>query len=246
MDLPAPAAACPVCGDALGAAPRRCGRCDTPHHAECWDYVPGCAIFGCVESAPPALLSWPWTHQVLLARARLTTLNAHLIQGAILSFAALIAIPKDSSPALFGAFVALSFFGALGLALQVGLEVFYRLSPARHTVAEAARLGDRRLRDEIDRRAGALIPWASWKVAWVLGMACCTPFLVRDIIQAVATGEVQPVLIGLFVALPTVGAGIGAFFFPGLWLSEKMIGSQRVLIRRLEASLPAAPEKPGG
>lgn len=45
---------CPVCAAALlqGEAVQRCPRCDTPAHRDCWEYVGGCAIFGCTaESA---------------------------------------------------------------------------------------------------------------------------------------------------------------------------------------------------
>lgn len=46
-DLPAEIQ-CPVCAGAITeATPRTCPRCDTPHHGDCWDYVGGCAIFGC-------------------------------------------------------------------------------------------------------------------------------------------------------------------------------------------------------
>ncbi len=46
------AADCPVCGSSISGAVRVCGRCDTPHHAECWEYVGDCAIFGC-RARPP-------------------------------------------------------------------------------------------------------------------------------------------------------------------------------------------------
>lgn len=40
---------CPLCGRPLGASPRRCERCSTPHHAECWEYFGGCATSGCAR-----------------------------------------------------------------------------------------------------------------------------------------------------------------------------------------------------
>lgn len=42
---------CAVCGDLLGERVRRCPRCETPHHQDCWTYNQGCAVFGC--EAPP-------------------------------------------------------------------------------------------------------------------------------------------------------------------------------------------------
>lgn len=42
------ASRCPVCnGEIATAVAAPCPRCETPHHQECWDYVGGCAIFGC-------------------------------------------------------------------------------------------------------------------------------------------------------------------------------------------------------
>lgn len=46
---------CVVCGNALEEPIRRCETCKTPHHAECWDYFGGCAIFGCEPRAPADL-----------------------------------------------------------------------------------------------------------------------------------------------------------------------------------------------
>lgn len=42
---------CPVCGMPLEANLRRCGRCRTPHHGECWDYAGGCSTYACGEKA---------------------------------------------------------------------------------------------------------------------------------------------------------------------------------------------------
>lgn len=38
---------CPVCGQALGRPITACGNCHTPHHADCWEYNEGCAIYAC-------------------------------------------------------------------------------------------------------------------------------------------------------------------------------------------------------
>ncbi len=40
-------ASCPICGERLGEAVRRCDRCDTMHHEDCWTYFGGCAVFAC-------------------------------------------------------------------------------------------------------------------------------------------------------------------------------------------------------
>ena len=41
-------AVCPVCRLAIGdRPPRTCERCETPHHADCWDYLEGCGMYAC-------------------------------------------------------------------------------------------------------------------------------------------------------------------------------------------------------
>lgn len=40
---------CPVCSDGSGDLSRRCGGCQASYHRECWDYLGGCAIFGCED-----------------------------------------------------------------------------------------------------------------------------------------------------------------------------------------------------
>jgi hypothetical protein len=54
------ASRCPVCnGEVAASDARPCPRCDTPHHAECWDYVGDCAIFGCRPALPGGAGSLP-------------------------------------------------------------------------------------------------------------------------------------------------------------------------------------------
>ncbi|MBI2943912.1 MAG: hypothetical protein HYY25_06900 [Candidatus Wallbacteria bacterium] len=38
---------CRVCGEPLERATVTCAACETPHHADCWQYLGRCAIFGC-------------------------------------------------------------------------------------------------------------------------------------------------------------------------------------------------------
>ena len=41
-------ATCPVCACSLGEEQLKCcPGCETPHHADCWEYNKGCAIYGC-------------------------------------------------------------------------------------------------------------------------------------------------------------------------------------------------------
>jgi hypothetical protein len=38
---------CPVCGHPVAESALPCARCRTPHHADCWKYFGGCAVFAC-------------------------------------------------------------------------------------------------------------------------------------------------------------------------------------------------------
>ena len=39
---------CKVCGVVIEDEPRTiCARCKAPHHADCWEFIGGCSIFGC-------------------------------------------------------------------------------------------------------------------------------------------------------------------------------------------------------
>lgn len=40
-------AVCPVCGEPLHGDKLFCSQCHTPHHRDCWEYVDGCATYGC-------------------------------------------------------------------------------------------------------------------------------------------------------------------------------------------------------
>ncbi len=42
-----PSGRCPVCDCPLAPPLNTCARCRTPHHADCWGYFGGCAIFAC-------------------------------------------------------------------------------------------------------------------------------------------------------------------------------------------------------
>lgn len=55
------AARCVVCRNELPADPVLCPRCETPHHADCWEYLGGCAIYGCLKRDPvPARPAAVW------------------------------------------------------------------------------------------------------------------------------------------------------------------------------------------
>lgn len=41
---------CQVCGTGQPGPVKVCSRCDTIHHADCWDYLGGCSTYGCGHS----------------------------------------------------------------------------------------------------------------------------------------------------------------------------------------------------
>jgi hypothetical protein len=46
-------ARCAVCRTPLGDRVRRCRRCRTLHHADCWTWLGGCAVFACDRRGGP-------------------------------------------------------------------------------------------------------------------------------------------------------------------------------------------------
>lgn len=40
---------CPVCGETIARQLVFCRRCKTPHHADCWEFVGTCSVYGCGE-----------------------------------------------------------------------------------------------------------------------------------------------------------------------------------------------------
>lgn len=46
---PAEEVMCQICGDGIESNRVRCVRCETPHHADCWNYYGGCSTYGCGE-----------------------------------------------------------------------------------------------------------------------------------------------------------------------------------------------------
>lgn len=89
---------CPVCATGFEGRIRRCERCSTPHHGDCWDYAGGCAVFGCASRgiaplAPPERVSidrlvmgWYWCVQGM--RASVLAIFAPVGAGFLLSFLA--------------------------------------------------------------------------------------------------------------------------------------------------------------
>src|SRR5688572_24640795 len=95
---------CPVCANAIGGAARACTRCATPHHADCWEYSGGCAIYGCVETpaadGPPPAVAHDLSIRVRLtqrAQDSVERLPPSVVAGIVLATPLLMAV----SPWLF-------------------------------------------------------------------------------------------------------------------------------------------------
>jgi hypothetical protein len=205
--------------------------------------VPGCAVFGCADTTPPAILEWPWAHQVVAARARLTSVVAHAMQATILSFGAACALSEAAREPIIPFVLLCAVVVAFAVPARLAVEAMYWFSPARRSLQDALVQGDRQLQRAIERRVGALVPVASWKLSWALGMLLVFPKFVEDTLEWwYGVGKLHPAILAMMVVV--LGAGFGlVFFFPGLFMAERLLGSQRVLLNRLEASR-GLPEKP--
>jgi hypothetical protein len=60
---------CPVCSTPVEDDRGICTRCRTPHHKDCWNYLGGCAMYGCA-GRPPRLRSLPARGRRMPATAR--------------------------------------------------------------------------------------------------------------------------------------------------------------------------------
>lgn len=257
---------CPVCGVGFDAAPRDCPRCSTPHHPDCWDYVPGCAVFACTEAAltvggrPD---EWPLPYRLILMRSRVRTVGANLIQGAVLGMTLL-------APVTFGLMIVpplavvgmlvqvLSYLalvlGALALPASAFLSWRIRREGGDELLARARSDGDRRLRDAVEARAGLLVRAPPWEAAVKVGTAYA--FLIGLLFTvAVAVAGAYEGNPWILLASPLLGllmGGVGAVTttlftaYPLFWIAGRLAGSERVLLNRLEAGVPRLDKGPGG
>jgi len=237
------AATCPVCADLLAGPMRTCPRCRTPHHPECWDYLPGCAIFGCADApevGPPAIVEWPWARRLVLVRARLRSAAATTLYAGSIAFAVAVAL-NDTAWKPYA--VELSVLAGVVLVLLVPAlllaELAYWFSPARAEVARAEADGDRRLQAALERRVGRVANLSPWVTSLLLGVMICLPFPLRTWLGLQTGKSMLGALVGFLVVTPLVGA----VFLPAVWLASQLVGSQKVLLNRLEAS-QRGPEKP--
>jgi hypothetical protein len=175
----------------------------------------------------------------------LLTFNAKLLHAfALVTLAGITLSKTPFSDGFAGLFVLTLLLGAVSFPLGILTELIFWFSPARETLLQARDQGDRRLRTAIERRTGSIIPIKSWKLAWIMGTTVFLPFFFRDLFAMIGTSTLlSSKLLVICITTPVVGAFGGLFFFPLLWISEKLIGSQRILVHRLEASLTRGQER---
>lgn len=250
---------CPVCGDRILGPPRTCTRCDTPHHAECWDYVPGCAVFACEEGALVRADEWPRAHRLVLWRARALVAGARALRGGALALVAalpLADLARGTSWWLADAAMAgawgLIFLGLASVPLAWALGAVAVRSGGAELLARAGQRGDAKLADALEARAS--VPWArdpddaarKLGAAYGLGMFLAV-MAVAAIPEITASGVpllaavLYPLAVGLVSAL--AGRFVGRFLArPLLRISAGLVGSQQILVHRLRA--PLGPAKP--
>ncbi len=238
--LPVLAPRCPVCGEDLGDGDaRRCERCDTPHHPECWEYVPGCAVFGCADEAGRTLPteSWPEAHALVVRGMRWVSRAALWLQAIPLSFAlgfGLLIAGAPESPLLMlpAVLAALATVFSMQRAFAVKAEA-QRLGLFRALEESAARGEERRLARAVAERTGRVLPFPPGILA--LALSCLTwlgyywP----------SGGRLDD---GLPMAYPVLV--LAAIYYGALRLPARWVGSQRILANRLGAAIEAgAPRK---
>ncbi len=231
---------CPVCGDPIHSAPETCLRCDTSHHKECWDYVPGCAVFGCAEQGhlPVSTQSLPETHRLVLEGIEWITWSGYALQSVVVGFIAVTAtISFTGNPAAW----AVGLFVGAVLATLISMFGAFRVKWALQKTGALALLrgespaGDRKLARGIEERTGGTSWFPPSFAAAVLSFAVFTNFgftLPHEWTWAYLA-RTAPFATVLTLAL------YGAIKLPNRW-----VGYQKVIVNRIQASLQAAlPEK---
>lgn len=226
---------CPVCREGFEDLPsRRCGRCDTPHHPECWEYVPGCAVFGCADDASQTLPTeaWPAAHGLLVRGMRWVSLAAVALQAIPVTFAlglGLILAGAPAHPVLMVPFLLAA--GATIVAMERAFAVKAEaeaLGLFRSLEERATRGDDRRLARAVTERIGRTLPVPPGILAVALS---CLTWLA---IHWADGGRMNDDLPWIYPVLVLAGIYYGALRLPVEW-----VGSQRILANRLGAAIEA-------
>lgn len=235
---------CPVCGDGVGSAPRACPRCRTPHHPECWEYVPGCAIFACADTAASiGSEEWSSAQRLVMLRTSILGWGSRLILAGIVICFVLLAFGYQLFQPVFRLPIGLV---VLGMACPMADLVIQARLARIGGLEELTRLqadGDRHLRGAIRARCSLPMKAPAWEIAASLALLQ----LAAVNLGFVHTWDVSGAMLfdGILHRNMMVLAGACGLFvyWPLAWLASAMVGSQQVLANRFEASHRI--EKPG-
>lgn len=236
---------CPVCGEAIAESPQRCDRCQTPHHLECWKYVPGCAVFGCVEGAPgrAPVAGWSETHQLALAGMRWIGAATHALQATVgaflLTIASIAALghPPVVVQALFGACVA-AVLGSMYMAFRVKWAI--QGTPAGDELRALEIQGDRRLARALQERVGRTVPLPPSVAAGLVGL----PVLLMVFWPELSALWEAGATLGAYAFLVAPAAVLLVALYGALKLPSRWVGYQRIMAHRIAAAIEAGqPDK---
>ncbi len=236
-------AKCPVCGEAPGGEVRVCPRCQTPHHPDCWEYVPGCAIFACADQGASDLSGWPMAYRLASLQAQAITLGTTLVFFGLPTSIALLAtlanprlLPVRSGLAVLG-------LGALILVAGLLLGLALRFHPEwKAALAASTEQGDRRLRRALAERQGTPLSLSPWELTAVTGMLIPIGILFDSLITDPLGIHWQWRFLTPFLK----GAAVWSLviFYPVALALSRISGASRVWLHRLDASeARAAPAK---
>lgn len=140
--MTAPSLRCPVCADELSLrAQQSCPTCETPVHADCREYIGGCARFACPEAATPRgrvleFVTVCLDQQLLSSRALTRCLAAWIAICTVVGLYGLKYYPTGGNLGFsLPSFALLQLLGAYSLHLQDPQFIICRLGFAIPVVA---------------------------------------------------------------------------------------------------------------
>lgn len=236
---------CPVCGDDIPGSPRCCQRCHTPHHEECWQYVPGCAVFGCADggAGPTAVVGWSDAHQLALEGMRWIGAATHALQATVGAFLLVIASISALgyaplvTQALFAGCVA-GVLGSMYMAFRVKWAIQGSDTGAQLRALEVE--GDRHLARALQERVGRTLPLPPSLAAVVVTVPALLMIFWPALLELWRAGA-PPSSYG-FLAGPA--ALLGVALYGALKLPARWVGYQRIMANRISAAIEAGqPDK---
>lgn len=254
---------CPVCATSMDAgALRTCPRCETPHHADCYEFAGGCAIFGCAPpdpAAPVPVVSGAAAHLQDLARRWSGIQRAQLLAGLTVG-AGVLAAPflALAAWALAGATSPLGrlLIHAAGVVPAAGVLAFCLLTiPGEVLGRRLARLSGTRLATPgqalalahdleltgLEATASRLARLGPRVFGWLAAVA--VPLGALGVVAAsLVPGQLGGPLAGKFAA----AFALGMVFFLGslvLALCDRVVASRARLVQTTQNRLVASTKK---